>query len=210
MEKMVKISTDYLRAKGASVANEEFRSQINEFLEKTSADDELTYAIKKDLSKRIDHPFYKIPKTKLKIVKTHKVLVQEYCRLLILYNDQHFSKKLLKVLSSQQEQSLRKIPPRSQAQKARKKRVGKGVWEHPIPVKYIVENLLHGICTRDRLYIERVLSIYEQAGSFFLTDEENSLIDPKYKQTMPENWSFNAENIDLFIRYRIANIDFEN
>jgi len=137
------MSTEYLRRRGASKATSEFRKTIHEFLRVTSADLEIVYSLMNDLSKKMDHPFYGTEKIKVNISRSKKDIIKEYCRLLIDFDNILFSKQLLRLLNSQQTPTLRKLPSKNLIQKGRKK--GRdGIWEHPTPVKCVVEALLKG------------------------------------------------------------------
>ena len=205
-----KKSTDYLKRRGASPGNAEFREKILDFLAVTNADNEIEYSIQNDLSKKMDHPFYGIKKIKVKITRTPTELMEEYCRLLMLYDDQVFAKKLFQALNSQQTQTFRKLPLRSKSQLERKKRIQQGVWEHPIPAKCVVQEIVRSISEKNESRIKRVISVYQRAGIVFLSKEDNNLVNIKYRDRMPDNWCWDDDVLDAFVRYRLAGIDFEH
>ena len=117
-------------------------------------------------------------------------IAKEYVRLLIKYDNINFTKKLLSSLIRQQSQTFRRIYKRSNFQKARKKELKYGVYEHSVPVKYSRDMLILYIKNKKYKraceYIDYMSNCFPQ---IFLKNEENNLIDISYKGKMPEKWN---------------------
>ena len=75
--------------------------------------------------------------------------------------------------------------------------------DHAIPMKELIEKLL---TTKD-LTAEKVDGLLQQfCVVMVITKEENSLLDAKYKSSMPPNWN----GVDIYARYTEVGIKFEN
>lgn len=210
MTEKIRSQASLLREKTRnSLKTIQFRERIEEFLISTSASPELSYTIKRDLSKKTDLPYYKKKKKVMKVSSPRSSLIRELMERLIQYDDLEFSVQLLKLLRVQQDQTLRKIPHKSIAGKTREKMVGSknGVWEHAIPAKYIMGELIEMIRLKDLCELEQLLKVYEMSGQHFVAKEHDCLLNAKYKDSMPEGWSWKDENPELLIRYRLAGID---
>ncbi len=177
---------------------EKFRSEINDFLRETKADNIIRYYMKTDLATMTDMPFYDCndedrdtkPENKKNVVD----IVSEYCELLGS-KKKDFQKKLLYWLSKQQNQSMRKLS----------KQLNNGIWEHPIPLKYTREFLLKRIDKGEFDIIKEYLKfINENAPQIFLTNEHNKIVNKKFKDKMPDDWDWKTDN--PFARYIEAGI----
>jgi hypothetical protein len=75
--------------------------------------------------------------------------------------------------------------------------------DHAIPMKVLIEKLL---TTKD-LTAEKVDGLLQQfCVVMVITKKENSLLDAKYKSSMPLNWN----GVDIYARYTAVGIKFEN
>ena len=191
-----------------SQQTKDFRKKIINFLETTRADNEIVYSIKRDLSKKTDMEFYKQKKKIVKIKRQNIEIVKEYVRLLIEYNDLDFAKRLIKKLSVQQDQALRKIALRSEIDQEKAKVYGNenGIWDHVIPVKVVVSEIVNMIKNNDASEIDKLLNIYCKAGQRFITKDIDNLLKNKYKACMPENWDWRNNKSDPLARYKALNI----
>ncbi len=173
---------------------EKFRGEIENFLKETNASEEIACLLKKDLSKTTDMPFYK-QETEPEIITR----IRTYCKLLINFNNDAFTEKLLSELSKQQQQSLRKLsrPLNKQSEGV--------IWEHSIPVNYTKKMLLDLIKKKDLKTIKEYLNfVYEKAPQIYLTKEQDEKVNQNYRDTMPEGWGWKTD--DPFIRYKKAGI----
>jgi hypothetical protein len=109
----------------------EFKAKVSALLQK--AKPEVAYAIKRDLSVMTNMPFYKDRPEKMKLTLTPIQLVNEYVRFFCICEDKEFIAQLLKKLSINQSQTIRKVAPK----------IGevKEIWEHVIPTKVIVDEM---------------------------------------------------------------------
>jgi hypothetical protein len=176
----------------------EFKKQINSFLEDKNP--EIIYAIKRDLACMTSMPFYKDRPEKFKLTLNSKELIIEFMKEFIKHNDKEFIIKLIKSLNKNQAQTIRKIAPK----------IGKKseIWEHVIPVKYIVDELIVMIENEDISELEKLLEIYELAGQRGITKEQDLLLS-EYRSSMPENWNWREENVNPIIRHEIVGITYE-
>lgn len=172
-----------------------FKIKINELLESKSI--EIVYAIKKDLACMTNMPFYKDRPKKIKISYSHKELLIEYMNLFVQHHDKDFIKKLLRSLNRNQAQTIRKVAPK----------IGKksAIWEHAIPAKFLVDELVKMIDNNDISQLPKLLELYEIAGQRSLTNEQNQLLT-KYRTSMPDDWNWQGENADPLIRHTIVGI----
>ena len=182
---------------------QDFRKEIELFLEKTKADADTIYRLKTDLAKKTDMPFYKedhgsrCGRAKMSAPE----IVYIYCELLISYGDMDFSERLLDWLSRQQEQSMRKLSQKLNESENQTD----GIWEHSIPVNYTKKMLLDLIKKKDLKTIKEYLKfVYEKAPQICLTKEQDDKVNKKYRDTMPEGWDWKTG--DPFIRYKKAGI----
>ena len=116
----------------------EFKCKVNEMLELANRP-EIEYYMIRDLAKKINLPFYKETANRGTRTKmSADEIVKGYCEMCRVYYlkdcNGDFIKKLIKHLSEQQNQYFRKLSRRTR--KGAKIKGEKGVWEHPIPLKY--------------------------------------------------------------------------
>ncbi|MCD8451442.1 hypothetical protein LNI90_05025 [Tenacibaculum dicentrarchi] len=176
----------------------EFKKQINSFLE--GKNPEIIYAIKRDLACMTSMPFYKDRPERIKLTLSYKELLVEFMKAFIKHNDKEFIIKLVRSLNKNQAQTIRKVAPR----------IGKKseIWEHVIPVKVIVEELIVMVEKEDISELEQLLKIYELAGQRGITKEQDLLLSD-YRSSMPENWNWRKENVNPILRHEIVGITYE-
>lgn len=172
-----------------------FKKEIISFLENKKP--EVVYAIKRDLACMTSMPFYKDRPEKIKMSLTHKELLIEFMNAFIEHDNIEFSIKLLKSLNKNQAQTIRKVAPK----------IGKkaDIWEHVIPAKYIVDELIKMIENKDLSEIDKLLKIYELAGQRGITKEQDLLLS-EYKSSMPENWNWRNNDVNPLFRHEIVGI----
>ena len=201
--------TKKLEEKRKSPEVQAFKARVNTFLVNVGASPEIIYRLHCDLSKKIDMPFYGEVKSRpanmtLSVVE----IAKEYIRLLILYGDDSFSEELLSWLTKQQGQTFRRIHELSKKQKERKRRLVRGVYEHPVPANYSKNLLLGFIKKKDVIsafrYIEYMNATIPQV---FLTADEDSLANQISKDGMPDGWNWETDS--PFERYVRAGIPEE-
>ena len=175
----------------------EFKKQINEFLEGKNL--EVIYAIKRDLACMTDMPFYKDRPERIKITLSYKELLIEFMNIFIKHNDKEFIIKLLKSLNKNQAQTIRKVAPRI-GEKSE-------IWEHAIPAKFIVNELIKMVEMEDISYLGRLLEVYEFAGQRGITKEQDLLLS-EYKSSMPKKWNWKQETVNPLIRHEIVGIKY--
>lgn len=176
----------------------EFKKQINAFLD--NKDSEVIYAIKRDLACMTSMPFYKDRPKRMKLTLNNKELLVEIMKAFIKYNDKEFTIELIKSLNKNQAQTIRKVAPK----------IGKKseIWEHVIPVKYIVDELILMIRNEDIFELEKLLNIYESAGQRGITREQDLLLS-EYRSSMPENWNWRETIVNPMIRHEMVGIKHE-
>lgn len=176
----------------------EFKRQINSFLEDKNP--EIIYAIKRDLACMTSMPFYKDRPERIKLTLSNKKLIVEFMKAFVKHNDKEFIIKLLRSLNKNQAQTIRKVAPK----------IGKKseIWEHVIPAKVIVDELILMIEKEDISELEQLLKIYELAGQRGITKEQDLLLSD-YRSSMPENWNWREENVNPIIRHEIVGITYE-
>lgn len=181
-----------------SLSTVRFRDDIEHLL--VNAEPQIAYSMKKDLAAMTDMAFYKHRPEVIKVEITAKEIIKGYVLVLANANDMELTIKSLRELSKNQSQVLRKAALRYGK--------AKDIWEHAIPVKVLVGELLKMIdsnCFKD---IDRLLDLYEMAGQRPLTKEDDdSLYTMKY--SMPEGWDWRAPDVDIFARYKAVNIEVE-
>jgi len=179
-----------------SPETKEFRLKILDLIK--DADSEVGYSIMKDLACMTSMPFYKNRPEKVKITKDHVSMLKSYVELLANYHDEEFSIKTIKSLNANQAQLFRKVAPK----------VGnkKDIWEHAIPVKVIVDEIIIMIQSKDMSMLDTLIDIYCQAGQRALTKNEDKLLS-NYKSSMPNGWDWKDKNVDPLARYTKVGID---
>lgn len=182
-----------------SPATQEFKLKIIELLNSTKdKDDEVVYSIIKDLSVMTNMPFYKERPKKIKITKSPREMIKAYVKLLCDHDDKEFAIKVLKNLNKNQAQTLRKAAPRIGSKKE--------IWEHAIPAKIIVDELIVMIKSKDMSMIDTLLDVYYRAGQRALTKDEDQLLS-KYRCSMPEGWNWKDPNVNPLARYSAVGIE---
>jgi len=176
----------------------EFKRQINSFLEGKTP--EIIYAIKRDLACMTSMPFYKDRPERIKLTLNNKELIVEFMKAFIKHSDKEFIIKLVRSLNKNQAQTIRKVAPK----------IGKKseIWEHVIPAKFILEELIVMIEKEDISELEKLLKIYELAGQRGITKEQDLLLSD-YQSSMPKNWNWREENVNPIIRHEIVGITYE-
>jgi hypothetical protein len=200
--------------KRESAVTQEFRQKVIQFLGAVNADPEISYMIQRDLSLKTDMEFYGIKKNRVRRTKSHHEIVLSYFRLLSTYQNNSFSEKLLRKLSVQQNQTIRKLAVRSKAEIEKKNKVGgeNGVWEHVIPTKCLIDEIILLLesprpSADKEVALEKILGIFSNVGQRFITVEQDKLLSAKFKHSMPEKWSWWDENGDPYARYKAVGIE---
>ncbi len=172
-----------------------FKKKVNALLE--YADPVTAYAIKRDLAIMTSMPFYKDRPKVVKFEREPIDLICDYAKLFITCYDQQFISELIRKLSINQGQTLRKAAPRIG--------IKKEIWEHVIPAKVIADELIKMVLSRDLSDLPRMLEIYRSAGQRGLTKEENRLLDI-FRSSMPVGWDWRHSNVDPFARHKLVGI----
>lgn len=174
----------------------EFKNKINILLK--GVDSQIAYSIKKDLATMTNMPFYRDRPNVIKIKLSPIEILVEYAKLFINCNNTKFTIQLIRSLSRNQAQTLRSIAPR----------IGnkKDIWEHVIPVKVVVDEIINMILKKDISELLKLLNIYKLAGQRGITHEQNNILKIKFNSSMPENWNWKDKNVDPFARHRIVGL----
>lgn len=203
----------------ASLAREEkrnspetrqFKEEIEHFLRATNADLNIAYFLRQDLKKMTDMAYYgKDVGRRTLMLKPNDIAI-EYCNLLANFGNSSFTQKLLYEISRQQSQTMRKLfnRPPDQMAKARSLGTKNGYWEHPIPLKFVrseLEKLIHF----DLKKAHEFISVLQCVNQVFLSKEQNAVLNAIHKDSMPEGWKWDSPASDLYIRYKVLNLNFE-
>ena len=178
-----------------SLATQEFRLSILNLVK--GAEPEVGYSIMKDLACMTSIPFYKNRPEKVKIIKDHISMLKAYVQLLINYHDEDFAIKTIKSLNKNQVQLLRKVAPKIGTKK--------DIWEHAIPAKVIVDEIITMIKSKDLSMLDKLIEVYQEAGQRALTKEEDQLLS-NYKSSMPIGWDWKNKNVDPLARHTLVGI----
>lgn len=174
----------------------DFKAKLNKLLE--NANPEIVYRIKCDLAIQTNMPFYKDRPTKGKV---RRIKPRESLRQMLLFflecHDKEFISLLLKKLSVNQGQIIRKVAPRIGSKS--------DIWDHAIPVKYIVEELIKMVIKNDLSELDKLLEIYILAGQRGITKEQDLLLKDM-KSSMPVNWDWRQADVDPLARHRRVGI----
>lgn len=185
---------------------EKFKQNLLIFFEKANVSREISYKMCADFSKTMEMPFYDANAKEDRIKRA-----KEYVRLLIEYDNIEFAEDFINRSTMQQEQTFRKLHPRTQKQKDRaeffKKQDLKCVWEHPIPSKYSAKKILSFIKSKDLTNAYKYIEYLSKIPQIALSEEDNKKVNGISNDSMPQNW--NWEKDDPFIRYTLAGIDPE-
>lgn len=178
-------------SKRTSVETEQFKNKLCFLLE--NAKPEVAYRIKCDLAIQNDMPFYN---DRPKRIKGKRIPSREYLREILFFliqcEDKDFVKILLKKLSVNQGQIIRKLAPRIGQRK--------DIWEHAIPAKVIVIELFEMVLKDDLTELDKLLDVYASAGQRGLSKEQDLLLK-EYKASMPEEWDWRKSDVDPLARH---------
>ena len=174
----------------------EFKLKINNLLE--TADAEVAYAIKRDLAIMTSMPFYKDRPEVLKITKSPIELIHEFANLFCKCEDKEFIVKLIKRLGTNQGQTIRKAAPKIGGKK--------DIWEHAIPTKYVLDEMIKMILQNDIADLKKLLKVYEDAGQRGVTKRQDKLLR-EYRNRMPDGWNWRDEKVDPLARHKKAGIE---
>ena len=180
-----------------SPATQNFKNEVENFLKFTEASDSIAYHLRKDLGIMTNMPYYKEYKG-IRNKMDKKDIIMNYASLLMEYNDPTFTTKLINKLSLNQFQTLRKLSSRDKEEIKRSKEIGSsnGIWEHPVPIKYIKNELIEIINDKDFIELDKFLDfIINNTHQIFLTKEEDKKVNQLYKDNMPSNWDWKTGNI---------------
>ena len=181
-----------------SPETQKFKSGILDLV--SNAEEEVAYSIMKDLACMTSMPFYKDRPKKVKITKDHVLMLKAYVELLANYHDEEFAIKTIKSLNKNQAQLLRKVAPKIGTKK--------DIWEHAIPAKVIVDEIIIMIKSKDLSMLDKLINVYQKAGQRALTEKEDKLLS-NYKSSMPNEWNWRDENVDPLARHTIVGIIHE-
>jgi hypothetical protein len=194
-----------------------FKQRIFSFFEETDAPEEIRYHLVKDLAKMTSMPFYgdsqygkrtRMPSNK--VIKMYGKLLIQYCE--IESENIVFVEELLKWLTKQQNQHMRRLSrvPKSQKQRRKEAKAAgiDGVYEHPIPVNYTKTLILNYIKTKNLEELENYVDfIYSNTYQVFLESKWDTQVNRLYHDTMPNNWHWKDESKNnIFQRYIDAQI----
>lgn len=189
-----------------SEKTQNFKKEVEYFLDITEAPDYIRYHLRKDLGIMTNMPYYKEYKgTKNRMDK--KSIILNYASLLMEYDDPIFTEKLINKLSVNQFQTLRKLSPKPKDEVIRSRFIGpgNGIWEHPVPIKYIKKELLNIINNKDFIELNNFLDfIINKTNQIFLTKEEDQKVNSIYRSEMPPGWNWKSG--DVYQRYVDAGI----
>nr|WP_315482932.1 hypothetical protein [uncultured Undibacterium sp.] len=197
-------------AKRNSPETQQFKEEIEHFLRITGADSNIAYFLRQDLKKMTHMPYYgESAGRRTRLLKPDEI-AREYCNLLAQFGDQNFTRRLLLALSRQQSQTLRKLfrRPPDQISKAKSIGTSNGYWEHPIPLKFIcteLENLIH--CDFEKAHT--FIHLLQHVSQIFLPKEQEAILNAIHKDTMPDGWRWDAPDVDLYARYKVAQIHIQ-
>ena len=162
------IITDRLRKKRTSLKMQNFKKQVEEFIKTCSIDSETQYHLRNNLGVMINLPYFKEPKgTRPKRPYDHLKIVLNFCKYLIQYNNENFTKELLGLLTINQFQSFRKVAKERKDINKLSRQEAK--WEHIIPAKVVRDKIVEIIDSEIKLdkkikEIENILEIFKKAG----------------------------------------------
>ena len=111
-------------------------------------------------------PFYKNRPEKVKITKDHASMLKAYVELFTNHHDEEFAIKTIKSLNKNQAQLLRKVAP--------KIGIKKEIWEHAIPAKVIVDEIITMIKSKDLAMLDKLINVYQKAGQRALTKKKTN------------------------------------
>jgi hypothetical protein len=185
--------------KRTSLETLEFKAKLCSLLE--NAPPIVSYRIKQDLAIQTDMPFYRDRPKKIKGKRiSYRDYLKQILNFFILQSDDEFTfiVGLLRRLSVNQNQIIRKLAPR-------KSIIKKEIWEHAIPVKIIVDELIEMIRKKDISELDKLLDVYELAGQRSLTKEQDFKLK-EFKTSMPKGWNWRAIDVNPLERHHIVGI----
>lgn len=195
------VNTEKLVKSRLSEENQLFKRELEEFMKKCTLSDELIYRIKLDLKKRMNMPYYGEDIGSKARSRMYKELLVSLIEKLVVYKKSDFTEKLLRMLSEQQQQKL----IRGQVKRGNRFATGLGVWEHVMPVRYFVDEII-GLINREEISsFETLFAQYTKYGQVFLSNEDDLKL-ARYKFTMPEIYNWRDENHDPLIRYDLCGL----
>ena len=183
-----------------------FKNEIENFLKNTEAPEDISYQLRKDLGIMTNMPYYKEYKG-IRNKMDKKKIIMDYAALLMEYDNPNFTSKLINSLSLNQLQTLRKLSPKPKNEINRSKNIGSnnGIWEHPVPIKYIKKELINLINNKDFNELSNFLDfIIDKTNQIFLTKDEDNKVNSVYRSDMPPGWDWKTGNV--YQRYIDANI----
>lgn len=184
-----------------SGANLSLKKQLINYLDKLNPNPLIAYSLKMDLKKMTDMPFYGemiLRPDGYKRIAAQEILIG-YINFLLIVNDIIFSETLLKAVSRQQTQVLRRVSPRIG--------IKKKIWDHAIPTAYIIGELLLMLRSKNIDNLPLLVELYIKAGQRPLTREEDQLLNSNgLKNSMPPNWNWKNSKVDVFARYNMVGI----
>lgn len=207
-------TTQKLEKQRNSNEMQEFKSKVNEMLEFVNRP-EIEYYMIRDLSRKMNLPFYKETKNRgIRTKMSADEVIKGYCEICRVYYikdcNGDFIKKLFKHLSEQQNQYFRKLSRRTS--KSVKTKGENGVWEHPIPLKYSTELLVGYIISDNKDKINKYIDfIWSNTYQVFLRKElDDKLRESGLRDIMPKGWNWeDPANNNVFQRYIEAEISEE-
>ena len=200
-------NTEKLDKKRKSESMQQFKSDFENFLTETGANEELARHLKKDLSARINMPYFKEKELYGEKMSPLNVCLG-FCELAISYlaisdDNENFIKVTLALLCQQQGQSFRKISPHGK-KGPRYQSIPRSdlIWEHPIPVNYTKEYIYDCICRSDIEEIKNYLDFLAETPQVCMLKEgEEDKILKEYKATMPKGWNYKKDSpYDRYIK----------
>lgn len=176
---------------------QEFKRKIIDLLKFASP--QVSYSIRKDLATMTNMPFYKDRPKVINVSLSPVEMFIAYTKIFFKSDDEQFITQLIRSLSRNQSQTLRKIAPRVGTRKE--------IWDHVIPVKVIVDEIITMVAKRSITDLEMLLRLYERAGQIGITKKQNDLLKSlDLNSSMPENWNWRNDNVNLYARYEEAGI----
>ncbi|MBI3714063.1 MAG: hypothetical protein HY253_14035 [Burkholderiales bacterium] len=195
-------------AKRNSPETRQFRNEIEHFLHVTNAEPNIAYFLRQDLKKMTDMAYYGMDIGHRTFSLKPTEIAIEYCNLLANFGTIEFTRKILKEISRQQNQTLRKLflRPPDQIAKALSLGTKNGYWEHPIPLKFVrteLEKLIHCDLKKAHAFID----ILQCVNQIFLSKEQNAVLNAVHKDSMPDGWKWDVPDSDLYIRYKVLDLN---
>lgn len=192
-------STNRMRAKRQTPEWKQWRMRVLELIDK--ADLDVACSIKRDLSRRIEDPFYgeKIPTVPS---RSNVELLIAYAKLLERVHDDTFRKNLARAMSSHQQCLLKKF-----ARRIGPKAADGQIMEHAIPTKFMADEMLRLIELGKLAALPALFDIYRKAGQRALSKQHDAILTSMgLKDSMPRGWLWQRNGADYLARYRVAGV----